>query len=333
MPLAISKNKPLSVCSAVLAALLGGLVGALPACGQEVLFAEPAAEPIDLQSLPVLDTPISQQAFDPAYCPPGVELVLKDEPVEDWVFHTMPRGTIYHTYWASAAEPRLEYRLVNEDDIGALSDSYLGGRVGLWRYGPKNKAEGLQFDLLAGAKLRQDADNELTVDATDYRADLLLTYGDGRDRYKFGYYHISSHLVDDFIFANPGVPSVNFVRDALLFGYSYYWTPRLRLYAEAAWAFNVEVSEPWEFQFGIDYGPAGPTGFRGEPFFAINGHLREELDFGGNLALQAGWAWKADYSGAGTFRTGLYYYNGFSRQFSFFDDFEQQVGWGAFYDF
>lgn len=64
---------------------------------------------------------------------------------------------------------------------------------------------------------------------------------------------------------------------------------------------------------------------------AINGHLREELDFGGNLVVQAGWQWRGP---AGhLFRTGLQYFNGKSDQFEFYDRFEQKIGIGIWYDF
>jgi len=65
------------------------------------------------------------------------------------------------------------------------------------------------------------------------------------------------------------------------------------LYAEAGWAFYVDGgTEPWEFQFGAEYSPLGPTGLAGAPFLAVNGHLRQEVDFGGSLVVQAGWQWR-----------------------------------------
>ena len=38
----------------------------------------------------------------------------------------------------------------------------------------------------------------------------------------------------------------------------------------------------------------GPTGSAGTPFFAINGHLREEVDFGGDISTQLGWLWRGN---------------------------------------
>lgn len=252
--------------------------------------------------------------------------------VEIWERQFLPEGFIYGTYWASAAEPRLSTQIVNVSGDQTFVESTMGGRLGLFRFGPHDTPEGFQFDLVGGAKLRQNW-GDLDVIATDYRYDLLGTYGDGPHRYKFGFYHVSSHLGDEFLLNNVGFDRLNYFRDAFVFGYSYYAFPELRLYAETSWSFHNELSEPWEFQFGFDYGPTCPTGPQGKPFVAFNTHLREEVNFGGNVALQFGWAWKGDSPTAGTLRTGLYYYNGESPQFSFYDEHEQQIGAGLWYDY
>ncbi|MCL4205046.1 MAG: DUF1207 domain-containing protein [Pirellulaceae bacterium] len=250
----------------------------------------------------------------------------------DWFWHFRPKGFVYSTYWASAAEPRMATHFVKEADQGWLLDSHIGGRVGIVRFGPSDRDEGWQLDVLGGAKLRQDWEDGLDVLATDFRYDILTTYGVDRYRFKFGFYHVSSHAGDEFLLKNEDFDRLNFYRDVLVAGFSYYPFPQLRFYGEAGWAFSLEVSEPWEFQFGIDYGPAFPTGVAGAPFAAINAHLREELDFGGNLAFQLGWAWRGEQAD-GVLRTGLYYYDGHSPQFSFYAQHEQQLGWGLWYDY
>ena len=251
---------------------------------------------------------------------------------EVWQWHIRPRGFVYPTYWASAAEPRLAAQLVEERHAGTYVDCHIGGRVGLLRFGPEDCPEGFQLDVLGGAKLRQAGDG-LDVLATDYRYDILGTYGLGRHRLKFGFYHVSSHVGDEFLLKNPGFNRLNFSRDTLVLGYSYYPAPQLRLYAETGWGFDCDVTEPWEFQFGFDLGPHKATGVGGAPFLAVNAHLREELDFGGNLALQAGWAWRGKDVLDGILRTGVYFYDGASPQFSFYTHYERQVGWGLWYDF
>ena len=249
-----------------------------------------------------------------------------------WQWHVRPHGFVYDTYWASAAEPRLATHLIEERHDGTFLDSHIGGRFGILRYGPKDCPEGFQLDLLGGAKLRQNW-GDLDVLATDFRYDIIGTYGAGPHRFKFGFYHVSAHAGDEFLLENPDFDRLNFFRDTLVAGYSYYPIPQARFYAEMGWAFDREISEPWEFQFGIDLGPRAHTGIRGAPFMAMNVHLREELDFGGNFAFQAGWAWRGDDALDGLLRTGVYFYEGASPHFSFYAEHERQIGWGLWYDF
>jgi hypothetical protein len=166
----------------------------------------------------------------------------------------------------------------------------------------------------------------------DFRGGLPITYGSGRFRTKFGYYHLSSHLGDEFLLENPGYPRLNYSRDCLVLGETLFITERLRIYAELAWAFHDDVSKPWEFQFGVDYSPIAPTGFSGAPFFAANGHLRQELNYSGHFTLQTGWAWVSDENGR-LLRLGFQYVNGLSTQYSFYHQFEQQIGLGLWYDY
>jgi hypothetical protein len=106
----------------------------------------------------------------------------------------------------------------------------------------------------------------------------------------------------------------------------------MRLYSEAAYAVNVDGgAEPWEFQFGTELSRPGPTGKHGTPFLALNAHIREEHDFGGDFTAQAGWLWRA-LEGQ-VMRAGVHYFNGKSSQYQTFDDSEQQIGFGLWYDF
>lgn len=252
----------------------------------------------------------------------------------DWDWKFLPKGFLYHTYWASVAEPRLSTQTVHDFGGHHSLDSHIGGRLGIVRFGEPDAEEGFQLDLMAGVNLRQNTDtSDWDMTGTDYRYDIPLTYRRGRHAWKFGFYHVSSHMGDEFLAHNPTVARIDYYRDSLYFGYSYYVTPEFRIYGEIDYAFSRDFAKPWHLQFGFDWGPAQPTGIQGAPFFAINGHLREELNFSGNISLQAGWAWREEGAGAGTLRTGLFFYNGGSPQYSFYRQSEQQLGWGLWYDF
>lgn len=250
-----------------------------------------------------------------------------------WCWRVLPQGIVYRPYLAAAKESRLSTVVINEREDGLLWDSTLGGRFGLLRFGPADRPEGFQWDIDGAGMVRLDPNEEMDVRGADFRAGTSLNWGYGKHRWRVGFYHLSSHTGDEFLLKNPGYARVNFYRDAFYAGYSYYFTPDFRLYGELAAAFHVEYAEPIELLFGFDWSPSRPTGLRGAPFAALNVHLRQELQFSGNLALQAGWAWRGGDAASGLFRTGLYYYNGGSPQWSFYRDTEQAAGYGIWYDF
>jgi len=256
-----------------------------------------------------------------------------------WRWEVLPDGLIYRSYLAGPRESRMALHTFHNDTPVQNSeyfwDATLGGRTGVLRFGNGDAANpiGWQLDIEGAAVVRLNLDEARDVDASDFRFGVPLTYtaGDGV-AYKFGYYHVSSHLGDELI-ARTGVNNrINYVRDSLILGASAYVTPSVRVYGETAFAFfTAGGAEPWEFQFGAEWARPGPTGFAGTPFLATNAHLLEELDFGGTWTLQTGWLWRG-VTGK-TFRLGFHYLNGKSNQFQFLTRNEEQVGFGVWYDF
>jgi hypothetical protein len=281
------------------------------------------------------EPPVSVVSFD--------DQVPVDEPlpltwdaydVEPGGIWLMPQGLIYRSYLAGPKEPRMAGSIEWIDGDTTIMDGTLGARIALLRIGTKDaiRPSGFEIGVEGAAMVRLDLEEDVDVRSTDYRVGVPFTWGNQRRQWKFAYYHISSHLGDEFLLKNEDFPLFLQVRDALVLGYSHYVTDRLRLYGEAGWAFSSHASEPWEFQFGLDYAPRTRTGLHGEPFFAINGHLRQELNFGGGLNVQAGWAWRSDVT-AHLLRLGVQYYNGASMQYAFLPYHEEQFGIGLWYDF
>jgi len=259
---------------------------------------------------------------------------------DPWHWQVLPEGLIYRSYLAGAKEPRIGCQWVYDYQKRWLWDITFGGRVGILRYGNDDiiRPQGWQIDLEGAAFPRLDmqrhpnASHSNDLVACDYRAGIPVTYGCGRWQTKMGYYHISSHLGDEFMIRDPNYRRINYSRDSLMLGQSFYWTDDLRLYGEVACAINPSGGAlPWEFQFGIDYSPAEPSGLKPQPFAAINAHLREDVRFGGNLVVQAGIQWRGVTGHL--FRLGLHYFNGMSDQFEFFDQYESKLGFGIWYDF
>jgi hypothetical protein len=253
-----------------------------------------------------------------------------------WTWKLLPEGLLYRSYLAGVKEPRISGTLVYETDAGWLLDVTLGGRAGLARYGTSNTdwPEGWQVDIEGAAFPRMNLEEDWDMDAADFRFGVPLTYAVGQVQTKFAYYHLSSHLGDERILRVPAAADsrINYSRDAVVLGVSYFLDPSWRVYAESGWSFATGMrTEPWEFQLGVEFSPPCRGCLEGAPFLAINGHLREEVDFGGQLVLQTGWQWRG--RSGHRLRTGLHYLNGKSNQFEFVDESEQQIGLGAWYDY
>lgn len=275
------------------------------------------------------DIPVPRDGGEDGYYSGGSSIVT-GQPYE---WHLLPQGLIYRSYLAGEKESRLRSFWYNERGRN-LWDLTLGGNVGLIRYGTQGDArpEGWQLGLEGAGIVRLDVDENRDVDSDDFRGGIPITWGDSIYQVKIAYYHLSSHLGDEYLIKHPNYDRLNYSRDCLVWGHSVYTTENFRVYGEVGYAFVYDVGKPWEFQFGFDWAPGNATGARGAPFVAINAHLREELNYGGNGVFQAGWAWRRSPS-SGLFRVGMEYYNGKDDQFSFYQDSIQKIGGGIWYDF
>ena len=326
-----------------------------------------------ITDLHVPDQPIEPTQFvDCEPCPPSLEGVITDQDLQGmrhpgvyypqqptvplvlgqptgfansstsaaWQWELLPSDVIWHSYWAGVKESRISGTVFEELDGNVSTlDVTLGGRAALARFGTRvnGRPEGFEIQLEGSAMPRLNLDEDWDVDSTDFRFGVPLIYGDGRTQWKLAYYHLSAHLGDEFIERTGIAPTdrINYATDELVLGFSFFPRPAWRLYGEAGWAFYADGgAEPWEFQFGVDYAQPGATGLRGTPFVAVNGYLRQEVNYGGSFTAQAGWLWRGK-SGR-ILRTGVHYLNGESPQLEFsgpLKTFEHHIGAGVWYEF
>ena len=298
---------------------VGGLV-ATPCYGQEV----------DLYAAPPMD-PYAYSA------PHSTTVVVSSSPSlsagHEWYFDFLPEGLIYRPYLAGPKESRTGIQFYNTSDRWQF-DSSIGAQWGLMRYGTQDSVFplGWQLDMEASAQFRHSDFASQNVLTNDIRFGLPLSFSRNNHKTKLGLYFLrsnpSSRVLDI-------IEDINddefFQREALVLGHSIYLSDNFRIYGEIGYAFSSKVSDKWEFQFGAECAPVQKTGILGAPFLAANAYLREEVDFGGIFNLQAGWAWRKR-SGR-LFRIGLHYANGKSNHFTMHDLFEQQMGFGMWYDF
>lgn len=282
--------------------------------------------PASFDSVAWPTTPASPAAwFDP---PPPTPC---DSGVYDW--HCLPDGLLYRSYLAGEKEPRFASVFMTDQTGMSVWEVALGGRVGLLRYGTFGTPhpQGFQFDIEGAALVRLNPDINTDVEATDYRFGILGTWREGPWSAKAGYYHISSHLGDEFLLRNPGYLRLNYVRDSVIAGLSYDVTPAVRVYGEAAYAIGHQAgAEPLEFQYGIEYSSTQTSWWA--PFAGINGHTREDYNWETSINIVGGMQFLGPISQR-RFRLGVQYYEGPALQYSFGNRHERLVGTGLWFDY
>jgi hypothetical protein len=240
---------------------------------------------------------------------------------------------IYRPYLAGPKEPRTGFQYASNNGEWTF-DSSIGGQWGLFRYGTQDPSfpHGVQLDFEASAQFRNQSFASPKFLSSDIRVGLPLSFSRSNQQTKLAYYFIRAHPGDSWLEELASLRNEDFFeRQSLVLGHSIYLTDRWRIYCEAGYAFNSQVSQQWEFQFGTEWAPVRPTGILGAPFLATNAYLREEADYGGLFTLEGGWAWRKKRGRL--FRIGLYYANGKSNQMVFQDLHEQQLGFGIWHDF
>lgn len=295
------------------------------------------AEPISGEEQIVIPESQTEQAFYPAMTPDAVFSEYPQTHEQHLCWQLLPNGLLYKTYVAGEKEARMQ--LVSFYDTKSkrkIWEAVLGGRAGLIRLSDPSVSNSDAFQLdLEGAVFARVLPDEVSamLEGSDYRVGLYGTWKFDRLSYRAGYYHISSHVGDEYLIANPLFNRINYVRDSLLLGTAYELNDVSRIYGEIGYALGIEGgARPLEFQFGAEYTPLPTTQFTGAPFAAVNTHLREDFDFNGGVNVVAGWGWQGEHSKR-RLRLGLNYYNGPSLQYEFFDRWENLVGGGIWLDY
>lgn len=250
-------------------------------------------------------------------------------------WHILPLGLLYDPYVAGEKEPRLSWSILEEGPRGRIWDATVGTRIGLLRHGTSavTGAQGWQLDMDGAAMVRLTPEDDNAVESVDYRVGFWATRRRGPLAVKAGYYHLSSHLGDEFLLKYPEVIRIDYARDAAVAGVMFDVTPALQTYAEAGYAFiRHGGAEPIELQIGAQYTPARYPGARGAPVAAVNLHWREDLDFRTSVNAVVAWGWHSRETGHRV-RIGLQAFTGRSMQYSNFSLSERLIGIGAWFDY
>ena len=198
---------------------------------------------------------------------------------------------------------------------------------------PRLNLDAWQIDIEGAVLVRLDPHEQMDLESSDYRFGLQWTGKRGDLAFKFGYFHVSSHVGDEYLVRNPGFNRINYVRESLILGIAQQVSPEWRIYGETAWGMIATGgAEPWQIQYGAEYARIADNPMRGAPFSAINLQHRQETDFAAGVTIMAGWQWRGPESGR-SFRVGVQYFNGPSNQYQFYTRFDNQIGLGVWFDY
>ena len=252
-------------------------------------------------------------------------------------YQILPPGLMYRSYLAGEKEPRTMWSVLYDTKRSrTIWETALGARVGLFRYGTEGatRHEGYQLDLEGAVFARLiPAEPSTMLEGADFRFGLLNTWREDRLAVKWGYYHVSSHLGDEFLIVNPDFDRINYVRDAAIVGVMADVLVDTQVYGEVANALGSQGgAKPWEFQFGSQYVPTRKMFAYGSPYVGANTYMRQDFGFRSGFNFIAGWNWYGEKTGE-RLRVGMQYYRGPSLQYSFFDRSERLIGGGIWLDY
>lgn len=252
------------------------------------------------------------------------------------VHEVLPAGLLYRSYIASPHEPRMSSTLLYDVSAKAFRwDSTLGGRFGVYRRNapPNLNLDAWQIDVEGAVMVRLDPEEKMDLESSDYRFGLIWTGRRDNIGFKAGYYHISSHVGDEFLIKNPTFERINYVRESLIVGTFLQATPEVKVYIEAAYGVVATGgSKPFHLQYGAEYVRLASRPNRPAPFAAFNFLHRQEMDYQAGITLMTGWQWTGVNSGH-SLRLGFQYFNGPTNQFEFLDRYDNQAGMGVWFDY
>lgn len=305
-----------------------------------------ALPPVPVDGPPVRGQPVYPDPFPRPGPPPACnpEPACRDpfryETRSGSVLTGFPQSLLWEPPLASKREPRLGavFTTLNNDITQQTVDTAIGTVVGLLRYEPVDTARAWQLDVF-GVVLSRFSQRDFFV-AADYRAGLPITFACGPWHGKFGYEHTSTHLGDE-IAERLGLTRIEYVKDELVFALGRrFFNDSLRLYGQVGWAFFQDITtadnstpSPVRFDVGAEWYHRRPTGFRGQPFAAVDVEFNGAVGYTPNLTVQAGWQWRNPPRRLSQLRVFGEFYTGKSPFGQFYTTREQWFGLGLSLDY
>ena len=251
-----------------------------------------------------------------------------------------PIGHIYSPYLADQKRVTFGFQVlsITDSDIPETSSSRfalrMGGRLELFQWTNRaNPQQRLQANLEVGFRGLFDVAWSQDNIGWDGNYGLLFSYHGGEIfAWRFGLYHTSSHVGDEYA-ERTGRKRINYTREELLAGMQANLSANWQYYLEAGYSYNADKKPLQDYkraQTGIQYQQARFSTTQRLGWYAgLDLSAYEEQDWDINKALQIGFAFAA---APNTWRIALDFYDGQSVIGEFFQHHERYVGIGAYLD-
>ena len=262
---------------------------------------------------------------------------------KSWLLELDPDDQPYPDYLADPRRPRMEVGVgVADSDIPSTSSTRvmldLGTRYTLFKITPVKEGKNeFALDIEGGLFTQFDPGNGLDVIGWDGRYGVFAVW-DWSDKVaaRVGYRHISAHLGDEYI-EQTGRQRINYTRDDLAFGLSYFLNENIMIYVEPSWAWsmgNENRQKRWAAEGGVQY--EGPRDmWNNSTAFYAAAHVRafDETDWDPGLSVQTGVHVKRDQRSS-NLRLGVEGYIGRAILGEFALDYDEAyLTLGIFFDF
>ena len=261
---------------------------------------------------------------------------------KNWRGIFSPGTPLYPHYIANPLRPMISVNVthVNDNDIPDTGDSRytirLGARVGLLRFHPVgDSSRGFQVDLEGAFLGIFDRDNSLDNIGWDGVYSLLFTWSNGEGlAAKLALQHYSSHVGDEYA-ERTGRLRIDYTRQEYAFGLSLAGFEHWRVYAEAAWAWdlrNEDLQDEWRLEGGLEFEDPDRFGNGKYGYYAAVDYMSyEESDWKSEVTVQAGLVLPVRNPDR-TWRFGLEFRKGRSVIGEFFQSRESHIALGMWID-
>ena len=301
------------------------LVGLLVSQDSEDLRLLLDVEPLEVEGRGLYGEPVRQEEEADR---PGVEDLKSSD---SWSLEWLPPAPVYRNYLADPLTPRSGSKVMvpihGPDNLKI--ENALGAQRTFARWTSPSGDETIDVSLEGAVFARFDINENVDMDAADFRVGIPIGYRQGRFSAKLHIWHLTSHLGDEFI-ERTGRKRIDYHKEEIAPGFSYEWTDEFRTYAEIGFGYYIdEVNKRWRGEVGAEW--VGDLLWPGPPqtYLAIDIKWRQETDWDTAVAIQGGlWVAREDPNSLAGLRFFIEYYRGVTPQTQFLEEHIEYVGVG-----